>query len=52
MDRIRIKAEVRVKLGVKVMVRVVCKIHFLVRALGLIKAATRPSAHATIGYIV
>ena len=51
MDRIRIKAEVRVKLGVKVMVRVVCKIHFLVRALGL-KAATRPSAHATIGYIV
>ena len=47
MDKIR----VRVKLGVKVMVRVVCKLQFLVCALGL-KAATRPSAHATIGYLV
>ena len=51
MYRIRVKAEVMVKLGVKVMVRVVCMIHFLVRALGL-KAATRPSTHATIGYLV
>ena len=45
------KVEVRVKLGVKGMVRIVCKIYFLVRALGL-KAATRPSARATMRYLV
>ena len=49
MDRIRV--EVRVKVGVKVRVRVVCKIPFLTRTLGE-KAAARPSARATIGYLV
>ena len=42
---------VRVKVGVKVRVKAVCKIPFLTRALGQ-KAAARPSARATIGYLV
>ena len=57
MDRIRIEVRVKVdkvvvrdKVGVKVRVRVVCKIPFLTRALGQ-KAAARPSARATIGVL-
>ena len=55
MDRIRVevrvKVVVKVKVGVNVRVRVVCNIPFLTRALGQ-KAAARPIARATIGYLV
>ena len=51
MDRIRVEVRVKVVVRVKVRVRVVCKIPFLTRTLGK-KAAARPSARTTIGYLV